>query len=196
MKPSLRLLLVLVPAMALTFQVLAIASHEPARDRRDVRGPLDIRGAHVSEDRKPRWTTFTYAKWRARNIFDRGYFVIQFDTVGDPHFDYFAMIRSDGYRLQGTLHRDYRKRDDEHVVGLAVWRPGRGSLKVKIPIGRMRGGSDRFYRWKLRSLWTGSTCQDVCIDKVPNDGAIVEPVGAGPSPTPTITITPSPSDTD
>ena len=195
MRPARRLLLVLVPAMALVLQVFAFASHEPARDKRDVRGALDIRGAHVSEDRKPQWTTFTYEKWRARKVFDRGYVVIQFDTVGDPHFDYFALIRSDGYRLHGTLNRDYKKRDDEHVVGLAVWRPGRGSVKVKIPLGRMRRSSDRFYRWKVRSLWTGPHCKAVCIDKVPDEGAVVEPVGE-PTSTPTITITPTPSDTD
>ncbi|MEA2448029.1 MAG: hypothetical protein QOK47_1666 [Actinomycetota bacterium] len=181
---------------ALVPPVLAFASHQNLQDRNDARGPLDIAEVKMSGDvRFPRWTTFTWKKWTAAHIWDRGFLLVEFDTLGNSRFDYYAMVRSDGERLLASLHRDYRKKDDRRVARLHLARPGKSSVRIRVPLDKMEFEEELHYRWKAQTMWTGSHCTAVCFDRAPDKGAVEEPRSAPtPTPTPTITITPTPTD--
>ena len=47
------------------------------------------------------------------------------------------------------------------------------------------------YRWYVQTLYTSRKCKQVCIDRVPNRGAISDPNGRTP-PTPTVSPTETP----
>ena len=174
--------------------MIARATHQDLGDRNDTRGTLDLRAVSSSGGIEyPRWTFRTFEKWRAAEIFDRGFFVLQFDTFGDTHFDYYALLRSEGGRLKGSLHRDFVRRRDERVSGLNLSRPGRSSVRVRVPLKKMKFGERFDYRWVSQSLWTGPKCRNVCIDRAPDRGAVVEPEPATTI-SPTVTVVPSPTD--
>lgn len=142
--------------------------------------------------RYPRWTTYTWNGWSAAHIWDRGFVVFEFDTLGNSRFDYYALIRSTGDRLEASLHRDLRRKSDRRVARLHLTRPGKASVRVRIPLDKMHFDEEFVYRWKAQTLWTGPHCRDVCMDRAPDRGAIEQPQ---PKPTPTITITPTPTET-
>jgi len=175
------------------------ASHADLRDRNDQRGPLDVRAVGMSSGNQPSWTIRTWDRWSATSIWDRGFLALKYDTFGDSHFDYYALIRSDGFRLRGTLHRDYKRQADEQLRRLATARPDRASVRVKVPLGAMRFDEEFVFRWTTATTWLSGRCEGgICLDRAPNKGAVEEP--RRPVPTPTLTVsptpTPTPSDTD
>ncbi len=180
----------LVTVGALSGPFFANATHLPrVVDPDDVRGLLDLQGVEVNGEEATRWKITTYPYWRASRIWDRGYFLVSFDTFGERRFDYYALVRSDGYRLLGELYRDRRTKPDYSMGSLDVWRPNRRSLKVKVPLARLNIPARReSYRWQVRSLFSGSKCPRVCIDQVPDRGAVREPL-IDPLPTTTTTTT-------
>ncbi|HYI46574.1 MAG TPA: hypothetical protein VE174_14045 [Actinomycetota bacterium] len=186
----------LVCVATLVLPVIAGASHQDVQDPLDTRGPLDVRSVKMTQGgRYPRWVISTWDSWKASKIFDRGYLLLEYDTLGDRHFDYYALIRSTGGRLSGTLHRDYDRKSDRRVARLHLSRPGQGSVRVRVPLKKMTFKDPFRYRWKAHTLWSGRRCVEVCIDRVPDSGSVTEPRPV-PTPTPTVTITPTPTDTD
>lgn len=167
----------------------AAAAHREVVDGDDVRGLLDIKLVDVEGDQRPTWRIVTYHYWRNHRIFDRGYALVYFDTFGDSRMDHYALVRSDGYRLQAELYRDRRTKPDYIVGALDAWRPGRWSLSVRVPLHRLNIADDRtYYRWSARTLFTSDVCPRVCIDLAPDAGAVREPLV---QPTPTPSVTPS-----
>jgi hypothetical protein len=170
--------------------VLAGASHRNLRDPNDTRGMLDVRSVKsFGVVRKPGWRIVTSSRWTLRRMQDRGFVLVNLDTFGGSRFDYYALIGSNGSRMKGTLWRDRASKRDRRVSKLRVWRADGKSVSVRIPMSRMKLGAERLeYRWYAQTLFTSSKCKQVCIDRVPNEGAINEPNGRTPS-TPTITPT-------
>ena len=139
--------------------MLAGASHQNLQDQNDVRGPLDIGEVRMSsQTNAPRWTTITWKKWRAAQIWDTGFLLVEFDTLGNNRFDYYALVRSDGERLFATLHRNYRRKSDRRIARLKFSRPGQRSVRVRIPLQRMEFDEDLRYRWIVQTMWTGKGC--------------------------------------
>lgn len=171
--------------------LLALASHRDVRDDNDVKGRLDLR--RVSIYGRPRvWNIQTYDGWSRRSIWDRGYLLVHLDTLGGQRFDYYALVSSDGRGMDGVLFRDRREKADYRVAKLAAWRSSQRGVKVRIPLGKTKIGEGRgFFRWQLRTLFTGRGCRRSCIDFAPG-APVKEPLGqkamgrvqASPTPSP------------
>ena len=170
----------------------SVASHANVRDGNDTRGPLDIESVRMSDGIRPAWTITTWGSWRAGDIWDSGFLVLKMDTFGDSHFDYYALIRSTGSRLVGTLHRDYKRKQDVRRSALRVNRPDRSSARVRVPLDKMNFEQEGVFRWMTTASWSSSRCSGAtCLDRAPDSGAINEP--RRPVPTPTLTATPTES---
>ena len=173
-------------AAAWLVPLLASAGHLPLRDPNDASGPLDVKRVVVGDnDKRPRWTVRTWGRWSAKRIFDRGFVLVFFDTFGGRRFDYYALARSDGYRMRASLWRDRADKPDRLLVGLKEGRPDRRSLAMRVPFTKMRFGKSRVeYYWYAQTLITNRRCRRVCFDRAPNRDAVAEPVpGATPAPT-------------
>ncbi|MEA2460115.1 MAG: hypothetical protein QOH90_292 [Actinomycetota bacterium] len=191
------LLIVAMVGMAALVPLLARTMHADVIDRNDTQGLLDVRKVHISPKDPPRYTVRTFARWTVPEMWDAGYEVVHFDSRGDGHFDYYAMVRSDGVELKGTLFRDRKRQEDYRVSNLKVWRPDKQRVTVRVPLGSIRVPKSRsYYRWYVDTLFVGDNCRSTCIDRVPNDGSVREVLRPSPtpsiSPSPTITILPTP----
>lgn len=178
--------------------LVASAEHLPVVDQADTRGPLDIRRASIEGQRRPRWKVATWEGWSRPRIFDSGYVMVRLDTFGRARADYYVLVGSSGDRLYADLWRDRTNEPDVKRSAVAVWRPGWKSVAVKVPLARLRIGSDRaFYRWSVETIFTGPACPRVCFDLAPDEGTILEPLPfPTPTPTPSVTETPTPEPTD
>lgn len=187
-----RKLLYAVAAVVL-IPVLAFAQSLEMRDGNDTKGLMDVSEVVFSDGQVPRWTFLTFSSWTADRVWDRGYVIVNLDTFGTGRFDYYALVRSDGYRLHGELFRDRDRKDDYRVADLKVWRKDRRRVTVKVPLAKLRVGETRlFYRWIGKTLMIGVECPRVCIDRIPDTGSVRALVpGAEPSPTPTAEPTPT-----
>lgn len=176
---------------------LAGAQQDVYKDPNDTRGRLDMKRVEFAGRNKVRYKIFTFPRWKTAEIRDRGFVVVFFDTFGNERFDYYALVRSNGNKLNGSLWRDRKRKKDYRVANLSTWRAGRRTLGLRVPIGRMKWPETReFYKWRVQTLFTGGDCRSVCFDVVPNNGrvTVVRP-GATPTPSPTVTPTPTPTET-
>lgn len=177
----------------LAWATLALASHSNLRDGNDTKGTMDVTRVETDGMARPRWRIATFASWRAIEIFDSGFALVRLDTYGGARFDYYALVRSNGNKLRASLWRDRREKRDYRMRSLAVWRPDRRSLTVRVPLQQVRVGERRLtYRWQVETLFTSAECSNVCIDFAPDAGGIDEPV---PFPRPTETPIPTPMPT-
>jgi hypothetical protein len=191
-----RFLLGAVIAALVAVPFLASAKHADLSDADDTRGLLDIAKVGLHGQERPVWKVITFPKWGTERVFDRGYGLVHLDVRGDSHFEYFALVRSVGSRLDAELFRNRKRKPDFSVGSVQVWRADRKSFSVRVPLARMRVAEDRlFYRWFVQTLMTGRSCPQVCIDRVPDEGNVQQPLGIPtpePTPTPTITVEPTP----
>jgi hypothetical protein len=140
-------------------------------DPNDSQGFLDVRRVDsVLESEAPVWRVQTGSRWSVFKMWDRGFILLHLDTFGADVSDYYAMIRSTGGRLRATLYRN------GHALSrLTVWRDGRRSVFIRIPLRKLlTGGTRRFYKWRLLTLT--DRCRRACLDRVPGDGALVQPL--------------------
>ncbi len=96
---------VAIAAAALALALPAVANHTSPQDGNDTEGLLDLRTVRLGHQRPLVWTFLTIARWRPRQIYDRGYFVVELDTRGDQSIDYVVVLRSRRQEMLGTLHR-------------------------------------------------------------------------------------------
>jgi len=178
----------------------ALAADPPMRaqveDPNDTRGLLDVRRVWFEPEADPlRWTIVTFSPWTAELTRDRGFVFVFLDTMGNPRFDFHALIHSNGRRLSGSLWRDPKRGPDVRLLGLDVRRDSDLNVSVRIPVGRLEiGGLRTVYRWSVVTTFSGRVCRTTCVDRVPDVGAFEQPTGAvTPSTTPTGSPTPSPS---
>lgn len=194
------LVVVALAALAVALPLLASARREGLRDTNDVRGPLDVKKVgFISHRSHPKWRVTTFSRWTAASIWDTGYGLVFLDTFGNGRFDYYALVRSDGYALDGTLWRDRKKKSDRRVAKLHVARADHRSFTVTIPLRKLAIPKARLtYRWYVETIASGGPCPRTCIDRAPDKGAVTEPIPgrkAATTPPPTIIppVTPSPS---
>ena len=179
----------LAVAVAMSWPLLAGAEHPALRDPRDAPGLLDLSRVRSGAGRTPGWTIATYARWTNRRLRDRGFFLVQLDTVGDGDPDYYALTRSTGGRLSARLFR-HRRGKDRGVSRLGVGRPDRRTARVRVPLRKMRRRAGGTYSWYVETLWTSDRCPRVCFDRAPDRGAVSEP--PSPLPTPSVSTPPAP----
>lgn len=184
-----------IVAVAAAIPLFALAGHMDPRDPNDTRGPLDVRRVVAGRDlKRPRWKIVTFDPWRARQIFDRGYVLVFFDTFADKRYDYYALVRSVGPRLRGSLWRDRKVKSDVFKTALRVRRANRRSVTVRVPLGRMKFPETRvYYYWHVQTLMTNRRCPNVCFDRAPDTDGVLEPLPvATPSASPTPSSSPTP----
>jgi len=205
MKTRVALVLVVIVVAASLSTMFAQATHQDIKDGNDVKGKLDIRAVNTfGPVGRPGWEIIVSSRTTARSLRDFGFFLVHLDTFGDARPDYFALVSSNGSKLQGKLWRDHTNRPDRIVGKVSVSRPDKYTVTVRVPLSKMNtGGKKRLtYRWWVKTLFTGQNCRRVCIDRVPNDSALTESNGKpSPSPSPTdtedpgLTESPDPSTT-
>lgn len=155
----------------------AHARPDELTDPPDTRGRLDIRRVEVRGRKDARFEISTGAGWTARRLQDRGYVLVHLDTFGTPHFDHFALIRSAGRTLEGSLWRDPRKHDPRLIRLVRAGHPNRRTASVLVPLRAVPLRRSHF-RWQVQSLWSGWPCDRTCFDRAPGRGGALRPLGS------------------
>ena len=177
--------------MAVPF--LARANHVDLADPDDVQGVLDLRDVTVASEDGYCWRTVTFERWTVERIYDRGFATLLLDTFGGTRPDYYALVRSDGSRMEGDLVRDRKIKKDTEVATLAVYRTGKRSVTLCVPMELTRSEDRVAFNWHLVTQFTSPRCPQVCLDRVPDVGVVEElrpDAVPTPSPTPTATAAP------
>lgn len=140
-------------------------------DENDTHGFLDVKEIHSFPDSgEPVWRVVTISRWSVFKMWDRGFVLIYLDTFGAESPDYYAVIRSVGTRLRATLYRNGHK-----LSSLQVWRRSRRSVSIRIPLRKLLVGTTRhFYRWRVVTVT--DRCRRTCFDRIPDEGALVQPL--------------------
>jgi hypothetical protein len=163
-----------VVAIVMLVMLPASATHEVVQDSNDVKGHLDLRRIEMKEGPR-RWLISVRRGFNADHIYDKGYFLIYLDTFGDDRFDYYVLLRSVRDRIKGDLWRDKQKKNDEVVASTRVWRRNDKTVVTTVPFGKIRHPKSKLdYRWHVRTLWSGPTCREICIDRAPNGRSVTE----------------------
>lgn len=154
----------------------AWANHTDQTDPDDVAGRLDLEAVLLRHDAQPFvWTFRTFREWRPREIWDRGYLLVELETRGDQDVDYVALVRSTGRRLEGVLLRTRLDGKQVKVRGLDAWKAGPDGAAIAVPLDALRFGASRTsFRWSATSLFTGNVCRATCIDRIPDDGLVAQ----------------------
>ena len=153
------------------FANVASASHMTVTDARDTRGELDIRRVAHSGTDFPKWKISTFKGWGRQKIWDQGYLSVYLDTFGTGRHDYYALVWGGKNQLRATLFRDRKDKPDYKVSDLSFRRPSVSSVKVTVPLNKLKIGSSRAtYNWYAQSTWTNKACQKVCFDWAPDIG--------------------------
>jgi hypothetical protein len=140
-------------------------------DESDTHGFLDVKriDSFLASD-EPTWRIVTISRWSVFKMWDRGYVLVYLDTFGADPPDYLALIRSVGTRLRAALYRNGHR-----LASLPVWRRTRRSVSIRIPLRKLVLGETRpFYRWRVVTLT--DRCRHTCFDRIPDEGALVEPL--------------------
>ena len=184
--------------VAIAFALPASANHTRQTDPNDVDGRFDLETVRFDHDTPPpRWTFVTFAGWTVAQVWDRGYLLVELDTLGDEEADYVAVIRSDGRDLDARLFRLRAAGRQVEVDTLATGKDGGRSAWVEVALRKLTFGRSRTsYFWAALSSFTGNACPHTCLDRVPDEGMVEQPLpGVTPTPTPTPAPTPTPSPT-
>ena len=178
----------LVAITLIAFALPARAHHTDQADPNDTDGRLDLQGVRFDHERAPDWRLATFARWSVRSIWDRGAFVVQLDTKGDPEPDFVAVVRSDGRRLVASLFRLRRDGHEVEIASLKAEKDGSKAATLRVPLREVSVGPQRTsYFWSTLSSFTGSSCTRTCHDPVPDAGMIEQPLpGVTPSPSPSV----------
>ena len=192
MKPRMAVLGLAVAATILALALPAVGGTTALEDPDDANGRLDVRSVGLDDTVSPlAWHVSMFRSWTIREIWDRGFVMVQLDTKGDPRVDHLAVVSSNGRRLVGTLNRvrkDGRLIEIGHVH--ASKDGGRG-LEVTIALHRLTIGPHRTsYFWSMVTSYLGDNCPRTCFDVVPDSGMVEQPLPE-PSPSPTGATGPS-----
>jgi hypothetical protein len=183
--------MVVVTVVALALP--AMAHHTDQVDPDDTDGKLDLEQVAFDHEGAPSWRMSTFSSsWTVRSIWDRGTFIVQLDTKGDAAADFIAVVRSDGRRLVAALYRLRRDGREIELTALRTDKDGSKAVTLTVPLREVSIGQNRIsYSWSVLSSFTGGNCARTCLDAVPDEGMIEQPLpGVTPSPTPS----PTPSD--
>jgi hypothetical protein len=176
-------------AVLATVALPVLASRLRIIDPNDTRGLLDVHEVRLrdADGSPPSWTVITFGDWTPRKLWDRGYVLLNLDTLGTPGTDYYALVRADRDRLRGSMWRHRTKARDVRLFNVEVHRRGANGVAVWVPLRRLNIGAHRaVYRWSVTTLFTGGTCRRTCVDLAPDDSMVEQPIATtSPTPSPT-----------
>jgi hypothetical protein len=160
----------------------AWASHTDLTDPNDVDGRLDLKQVLLRHDADPYvWTLKTFRGWKPREMWDRGFLLIELDTRRDEEVDYIALVRSTGRRLEGVLLGTRRNGRQVRIRDLDAWKAGPDGAGLALPFDAVRFGEGRTsFLWSGTSLFTGSACPRTCIDRAPDEGMVEQEIPPPP----------------
>jgi hypothetical protein len=167
----------IVLAAVMALGVPAGAHHNDPVDANDTVGLLDVRTVLHGHLMLPRsWTIVTYPPWTTRKMWDAGYLLVYLDTVNDTDMDYYALVRSTGRHMSGTLWKIRTPQHRDRFIGpLRARHPTRRSVGLAIPFGKLSVGPSRTtYRWFVLTIFHSNLCPKNCFDRVPDVGAVVD----------------------
>ena len=175
-----------VATTALVVALPALGGTTALEDPNDTRGRLDVRSVLMDDTESPlRWRVATLGRWTVRELWDRGYVMVQLDTKGDARIDRLAVVSSNGHDMTGILNR---VRDDGSLVELGrirVSKDGGRALTVSITLHRLAIGPHRTsFLWNVITTYLGDACPRTCFDAVPDSEMVEQPLPE-PSPSPT-----------
>lgn len=175
----------------------AVAHHTDQTDPNDTPGTMDLQAVQFDHEGTQTWRFVTFAAWTVRRIWDHGYLMVQLDTRGSPDVDYVAVVRSTGRDLDANLFRVRRDGQQIEIDRLRAHKAGSHAAWVSINLDKLTFGATRTsYFWSALSTFVGPSCRQTCLDAVPDEGMIEEPlVAPSPSPTPSPSPSPTPSPT-
>jgi hypothetical protein len=166
-----------------------LASHLFITDPNDTRGLLDVHEVRFrdADGSPPSWTVITFSDWTPRKLWDRGYVLLNLDTLGTAETDYYALVRADRDRLRGSMWRHRTEAPDVRLFNVEVHKRGDHGVAVWVPLRRLVIGAHRsVYRWSVTTLFTGGTCRRTCVDLAPDDSMVEQPIAtSSPTPSPT-----------
>ena len=173
---------VLVGILVALFVVTpAAGEHVVVTDGNDTRGRADIKKVRVERDGPRKWKIRTFRGWRVNDFFEKGWFVINLDTIGDRSMDYFVFVRAKRRRLGAAIWRERQNQDDVLVAHVKARKVTKALMSVKVPFSKLKVGDSRLeYRWYVRSMWSAPKCPRVCFDRAPNRRVISEPLLPSP----------------
>jgi uncharacterized repeat protein (TIGR01451 family) len=144
-------------------------------DRNDTRGTFDLSGASLRRHAGLVIDARTFARWSVFGVWDYGFVIVHLDTLGDGDTDFFALIRSDGARLDAGLFRSGPD-GDRRIRRLHATHPTGHSVAVRIPVKALRFDKARtYFRWWVQTIWSAGPCHRNCFDRVDDHGAAPEP---------------------
>jgi hypothetical protein len=145
-------------------------------DANDTKGRMDVKKvrSHAGQS-PPRWKVVTFSSWTIKGIWDAGYFVLFVDTKGDAGPDYHVLGYSNGNGMVGGLYRETSGGGEVRIGGAAVSKAGPRGIVIKLPLAKL----DRtrpYFRWSVRTLFTGKKCGNVCFERVPGQVSLPQAV--------------------
>jgi len=175
-----------VAMVTIALVALVAGAHDTdLADPDDARGKLDVKQVRLAhQPGPPRWTIVTFGEWRTAEMWDRGYLMVLLDTQGGAGAEHYLLVRSSGTQLQGSLWRARVVGPDSFLGTVPVERWSRRSASVQVGLSRLTFGASRtFYRWWVRTVYTGELCHRTCHDVAPNGEPVLQ-WRPGMSPTP------------
>ena len=175
--------------MAVTIFALALPAlggTTSLEDPDDANGRLDVRSVGLDDTVSPlAWRVSTFRAWTIREIWDRGFVMVQLDTKGDARIDHLAIVSSNGRRLVGTLNRVRKDGRLAEIGRFHASKDGGRVVELTIALKRLTIGPHRTsYFWNVVTSYLGGTCPRTCFDVVPDSGMVEQPLPE-PSPSPT-----------
>jgi hypothetical protein len=192
MRPGTAAVGLAVAATILVLALPALGGTTALEDPDDANGLLDVRSVTLDDTTSPlAWRVVAFRSWTVREIWDRGFVMVQLDTKGDTRIDYLAVVSSNGRDLIGTLNRVRR---DGHLVEIGRFhanKDGGRAVALTIALHRLSIGPHRAsFFWNVITSFVGDSCPRTCFDVVP-DAGMVEQQLPEPSPSPTGATGPS-----
>lgn len=137
-------------------------------DVRETGALVDVRAVTTTFGRTATFVFQTWKAWSVRDLEERGWFVVRFDTMSSSLPDYAAVVRVHRGVMSGALFR-IGSGAARVVTSVRVRRLSSSRISVAVPITRMERDATRpTYRWGASSLWLSSACsRTVCLDGVP-----------------------------
>ncbi|MFL5736778.1 MAG: hypothetical protein ACJ76P_05510 [Actinomycetota bacterium] len=173
----------LLPIAAITlssFLIAGVAHADPSvlTDPNDATG-LDISRVTVAADVPPPvWTIRTFRSWTIPKLWDRGYFILELDTIGGPSPEYRAVARSNGKQMVGALYHIRNDGKEVQIGKLRTHKTDARSVAIRVPLSKLAFGPDRTsYKWDVVTSYTSAQCGDgVCFDRAPDNGSVEQPL--------------------
>lgn len=160
---------------------IPIAAQAQIQDPRDGK-VLDVQTVSTAPDPTAfRFTVTTWSRWTARRVHDRAFFVIYLDTLEQPGYEYYLLLRSNGRRIGGGIFRVNAGRRSPKVGRVLVTRRGPRTVEAAIRRRQLSIAPARAdYGWYVQTILTSRKCRRVCFDRAPDAGEVREPLPAAP----------------